>query len=253
MKDSQRVYRAIVDLCSTSDIVLLGETKVQEHNECLRMLGKVNRSRRRGTKMVVVACDALKKYNMSVIHRASLRFEDVMAVKSGIVGDSGGDGRVALRALVKGPWNSGTFFLYAVHWPSLIYHGNMLLKEEAAWTIVKDLQVPGEGRAVCIGDFNAEPHQLPFFRMRASRSHNFTLKHGVFYNPFWRYLSEDHGTIRHTNKLEYQCFNPLIDQALVSKALLKDCEKTVAKIVDDIYDPDLNEHKPIQLCLTMKG
>lgn len=62
MKDSQRVYRAIVDLCSTSDIVLLGETKVQEHNECLRMLGKVkvNRSRRRGTKMVVVACDALK-------------------------------------------------------------------------------------------------------------------------------------------------------------------------------------------------
>lgn len=253
VQNVQLVYNGIVQLLKAADILILGETSLgyPPMSVLLHQIRVFNQSLHVHRRFSVQFQKANEKSGIIIVHRDVYQLEDPALLCSSVSDSSQENSRVALRTVVHDKRTGGAFGLYAVHWPSLLYHGNMYHKEEAARTILEDVRVLRNYEAVCIGDFNAEPHQSPFFRIRCSRSLEFVKSWANFYNPFWKYLQNEAGSIRYDNKIELQCPYPLVDHAFVSRKLALRCVAIEAEIFRDVYTLNKSEHYPICLTLSM--
>ena len=72
----------------------------------------------------------------------------------------------------------------------------------------------------------------------------YVLEHGRMYNPFWKCLAEDCGTLKYCETSRYKTYNLLYDQILVNKQILEGYEVT-AMVLDIDRQLVNGEHRPV--------
>ena len=134
---------------------------------------------------------------------------------------------------------------FCSHWPGHNEVDGGYKKADAASTIYNILRKKiVHEYVVCMGDYNSEPYETAFLNLGASRSKAYVLEHGRMYNPFWRCLAEDCGTLKYLETSCYKAYNLLYDQIIVNKQILEGYEVT-ATVLDIDRQLVNGEHWPV--------
>lgn len=153
--------------------------------------------------------------------------------------------RVSLRFIGSGQRVN----FYCSHWPGHNETDGVYKKEMAAAALYSEIKKARKGDFVlCLGDYNAEPYEISFATLDASRSDKFTIQDGLFYNPFWKYLGEGLGTLIYPETCCYKAYELLYDQILVNKDILN-LYSVEANIVNIGRDLQKGEHRPVRITL----
>lgn len=138
---------------------------------------------------------------------------------------------------------------FCSHWPGRNEQNGGLKKIDAASALYSQIKEKNsDDFVVCMGDYNAEPHEEMFSYLGASRSQEYVRKRRVLYNPFWQYLRESDGTLEYCETSRYKAPRLLYDQIMVNNSLLEDYD-VKASIIDLGRALERGEHKPVSLKL----
>lgn len=108
--------------------------------------------------------------------------------------------------------------------------------------------------AIIMGDFNVEPWSPAFRALNVSRSSNFVRTYGGFFNPFWRQMHDEVGSLNCKNANDIRSEKVLFDYLLISSPFLSlhrfSCDEKIYG--HDTYVPGQSEHSPVGLTLTWR-
>ena len=137
---------------------------------------------------------------------------------------------------------------FCSHWPGHNEVDGEDRKTDAASTVYSLMR----GRianecVVCMGDYNSEPYEKAFAHMGASRSKAYVMKFGKMYNPFWKCLSENCGTLMYLETNRYKAYSLLYDQILVNKRILEEYNEVIATVLNVDKKLVKGEHNPVAI------
>lgn len=140
-------------------------------------------------------------------------------------------------------------YFFGSHWPGHNETDGRDKKSDAARALYAEIMMKSRSNmVVCMGDYNAEPYELPLVELGATRSLKFAVEHNCLYNPFWHYLAKDDGTLCYPEQGVYKAYGLLYDQILLNKQCLQ-YYSADAEIVDFKRDLEKGEHKPVMVRL----
>lgn len=104
---------------------------------------------------------------------------------------------------------------------------------------------------IVVGDFNCEMYEDPFAKLESSRSVEYAIRNGGLYNPFWRCVGNDVGSISDKGNQSFLCDEPFFDGILVNRNFVaKDGNiKLFPRVIDDIKPFKQGNHRPLQLVI----
>lgn len=106
--------------------------------------------------------------------------------------------------------------------------------------------------AIVMGDFNVEPWSPALRALNVSRSSDFVKKHGGFFNPFWRQMHDEEGSLNCKNVDDIKSTRALFDFLLISSPFLSldkfDCTERIYGTT--IYNPGKSEHSPVGITIS---
>lgn len=107
---------------------------------------------------------------------------------------------------------------------------------------------------IVVGDFNCEMYEDPFAKLESSRSIEYIIRNGGLYNPFWRCVGNDVGSISDKGNQSFLCDEPFFDGILVSKSfVVKDGNVNLSPcVLDDIKPFNAGNHRPLQLVISKR-
>lgn len=113
----------------------------------------------------------------------------------------------------------------------------------------------GKATAIVMGDFNSEPCSRVFIPLNVSRSSQYIMRKGGLYNPFWRRLHDEIGTLNEANCCDIRCDRVLFDSIMVTSNFLQlpNCKWRERVYGCNFYDPKPKEHSPIGLKITWRN
>lgn len=106
--------------------------------------------------------------------------------------------------------------------------------------------------AIVMGDFNVEPWSPALRSLNVSRSSDFVKKHGGFFNPFWRQMHDEVGSLNCKNVDDIKSTRALFDFLLISSSFLSldrfDCTERIYGTTT--YNPEKSEHSPVGITIS---
>ena len=108
--------------------------------------------------------------------------------------------------------------------------------------------------AIAMGDFNVEPWSSVFRALHVSRSSDYVKKNGGFFNPFWRQMHDDLGSLNCKNKDDIKSIKVLFDFLLISSPflLLKSFNCAEKIYGPKTYSPGESEHSPVGIRISWR-
>lgn len=109
---------------------------------------------------------------------------------------------------------------YVLHWRNYGEVNSEFIKDSAALTLCNYVNLSSNyPLKICLGDFNVEPWASPLAKLSSSRSMSYIKQYGGFYNPFWRFLTEDNGSLVYPEHIRLLANNLMFDQILLYHGL----------------------------------
>ncbi|MCR5752832.1 MAG: hypothetical protein K6G91_12825 [Kiritimatiellae bacterium] len=261
------VRREVLNLCKNSDLVFLGE--YPNGNELADMLVSLNACLHNEQSLSSVQGESLfYKPNKK------LEFHNAVVFKNNIFDlidepnqersitkyrniPAGRSYRVAQRVRFKFHGEEVGVEFFIVHWnqrDSISGETEKVRKRASADEILArmsgvDAEYPYK---MVLGDFNNEPYEEAVQILRGSRSIDYVRKNDALYNPFWKLMHGECGTICSQNNETFHCNKPMFDFFLVNDMCCAENCIVVPEIVSlDMPHRD-KEHRPIKLRVTLE-
>lgn len=138
---------------------------------------------------------------------------------------------VRIRMLLK-PINN-IFEFYVLHWRNYGEANSDFIKDSAALTLCNYVNLSADyPLKICLGDFNVEPWASALAKLSSSRSLSYIREYGGFYNPFWRFLTEEEGSLCYPDHVRLLAYNLMFDQILLYHGLLDYFDLDVKAVVE---------------------
>lgn len=255
-----RVYSVVKKLCCDSDIVFLGEYLIEDRLR--KLLDEINsRFRRYGIdkEMMIdgrVTEEICDDFRMACIFNRRMMVpgdvQDFRCYQDLFCEDAEGDDyyRVGIRfPFFMLSWGAAKIDFVASHWSQYSEMDSNEVKIEAACQLRRCLSA--DRYVIALGDYNLEPYGHALATLGATRSEQYAFDHEGLYNPFWRLLNDENGTLRATNKRMLKTYFPLFDQMMCNRTFVSEKFKCNPEICDKEYIKKLKrgEHYPIKLTL----
>lgn len=100
-----------------------------------------------------------------------------------------------------------------------------------------------------LGDFNKEPYELPLRKLNETRSRNYAVGHGALYNPFWKLMHEENGTICSPDNMNLNCDKPFFDFCLLNEEICKSFDVFKPELIKLGMEHRNNEHRPVRITM----
>lgn len=139
----------------------------------------------------------------------------------------------------------GKTSFYVAHWSQYSEEDGEAMKLLAAHNLRSKMVGYADDPIVCLGDFNCEPYSKPIAALGATRSVDYLMRRGGFFNGFWDF--HGYGSIASENTRFMKTAYPLFDQMLINKIIFQRLNgRFVCEVLDEsIYSPLDGEHRPI--------
>lgn len=104
---------------------------------------------------------------------------------------------------------------------------------------------------IVVGDFNCEMYEEPFAKLESSRSVKYAARNNSLYNPFWRCVGDDVGSISDRGNLSLLCDEPFFDGILVNRGFVGEEGdfKLLPSVLNDVKPFRSGNHRPLQLII----
>lgn len=158
-----------------------------------------------------------------------------------------GDYRVGQLVSFSFCGNSRRIHFFCSHWPGHNETDGDQAKIDAAIALSTQIGTKSsDDFVVCMGDFNAEPYEIMFANLGATRSAKYARERGFLYNPFWNFLHNDYGTLEYSSTRRYKAYRLLYDQIMINGQLLGeyDARATILALNRQITQ---GEHNPVSI------
>ena len=101
-----------------------------------------------------------------------------------------------------------------------------------------------------LGDFNKEPYESTLRKMNETRSRDYAIGHSALYNPFWKLMHEENGTISSPDDEIFHCNKPFFDFCLLNGELCKSFDSFKPEIITLGMKHRSNEHRPVKITIS---
>lgn len=252
--NKNNVLTTILDLATENDLVGLGEfaddTMMHEIEMKLPLYKKLQslyyKSGRIEFKSAII-------YDSAVLKMVEIDEDNANLVKA----DSAaiyGQYRVGQKVRMELQALQAIVDVYLVHWSQKDEPYGDARKQAAATRLNRDIFGEEKCRlkdaaAILMGNFNSEPCSCAFAPLNVSRSSQYVRQRGGLYNPFWRKLHDENGTLKELNANDVRCDVPLFDSIMVTSTFLNlpGCKVYERIYGCKYYNPQHAEHSPVGL------
>ena len=95
-------------------------------------------------------------------------------------------------------------------------------------------------------------YEEPFAKLESSRSVKFAARNDGLYNPFWRFLGDDVGSISDKGNQSFLCDEPFFDGILVNRSFIAEegRVKLFPSVLNEINPFKPGNHRPLQLIIS---
>ena len=257
--DRGRVLQTIFDLSDENDLVGLGEFD----DECLAETIRGQLPRYKKFKSLHHESGKLKFKTALIYDLRQVEPIDIDETQSNLVKADvatvsrqyriGQKARFRLRSL------DALVDVYLIHWSQKNEPRGDDKKYAAAARLNRDIFGNEQCRmkdatAIVMGDFNSEPCSRVFIPLNVSRSSQYVKREGGLYNPFWRRLHDEVGTLNEGNYDDIRCDKVLFDSIMVTSNFmsLPHCKWQERVYGCNFYNPKPTEHSPVGLKITWR-
>lgn len=255
------VYAEMQKLCFANDIVFLGECpkdslmSVEDSlnaNEGIDSRYRLENLYYKNKSLefhnaVIFRCDKFELVEESNADRSITRYRNIPQKRHYRVAQ-----RVRFRAV--GDMAEG-FEFYIVHWSKRnsskgeLEEDNKLgsADEILARVSNEDIDFPYK---MVLGDFNKEPYELTLRKLNETRSRDYAIGHSALYNPFWKLMHEENGTICSPDNENFHCNKPFFDFCLLNERFCKTFDSFMPEIITLDMEHRPNEHRPVKITIS---
>lgn len=257
--DEDKVLQAISDLSDENDLVGLGEF----NDENLEKQIRTRLPRHKRFKSLHHESGKLKFKTALIYDSRRLEPIDIDEMSANFVkvdvATIAGQYRVGQKVRFRIRCLDALVDVYLIHWNQKDEPLGDERKTAAAARLNRDIFGNEQCRimeatAIVMGDFNSEPCSRVFIPLNVSRSSQYIKKKGGLYNPFWRRLHDEIGTLNEANCGDIRCDRVLFDSIMVTSNFLQlpNCKWRERVYGCNFYDPKPKEHSPVGLKISWR-
>lgn len=257
--DENKVLQAILDLSWENDFVGLGEFDDESLGEKIR----TRLPRHKKFKSLHHESGKLKFKTALIYDSLQLEAVDIDETAANLVkvdaATIAGQYRVGQKVRFRIRSLNALVDVYLIHWSQKDEPMGDDRKGAAAARLNRDIFGDEQCRlkdatAIVMGDFNSEPCSHVFVPLNVSRSSKYIKKKGGLYNPFWRRLHDENGTLNEGNCGDIRCDRVLFDSIMLTSNFLwlPHCRWQERIYGLKFYDPKPTEHSPVGLKISWR-
>jgi len=200
-------------------------------------------------------------YNFSALwksrkYRISRDFEVVMYPVGGISGEGSNrmQERIGLFCCFEHIFGKIPMDIYLIHFNQHSEERSDDRKLKAVETINNHIRLHATATMkLLIGDWNCEPFELPLRNLEAWRAVSAQSSFSGWYNPFWKYLHDECGTIVDKKEHRHGTCYPVFDQIVINQRAIQEYHLGISSVIEmDLVSEIDGHHRPIGLCLNRK-